>query len=152
MVEKILQWNKKEDSIILKTVSKKVELFNEALHSVAADLIDTNKAADGYGLSAIQIGVTLRVMVLDFKEPIVYVNPEIIKAESRIKYDERCLSFPGFKARTKRKSRITIKYQNLVGEEKEYSTTNPIEAICIQHEIDHMNGILLNDVGHLAKG
>lgn len=151
MIKPILKWPK--DAKALKEVSEEVKNFGTefVLHDLIEDLIATNKASNGYGLSAVQIGVASRVMITDFKAPMVFINPKIVEATGRIKYEERCLSFPGMKARTKRRSFVRISYQDETGAEKTYQA-NGVEAVCLLHEIDHMDGILLNDNGHLVKG
>ena len=151
MVKTILKWP--EHAKALKEVSEEVKNFGTdfILHDLIEDLIATNKASNGYGLSAIQIGIASRVMITDFKAPMVFINPKILEATGRLKYEERCLSFPGMKARTKRKSFVKISYQDETGTTKIYSAAG-VEAVCIQHEINHMDGITLAELGHLVKG
>lgn len=133
----------------LRTVAKPVTVFDDALKTLAADMIETMYAAEGIGLAASQIDVHRRVLVIDVSEekdsPRVFVNPtfEVIEQELQ-DYDEGCLSVPGFYETVSRPRRVLIKAQDVDGEAFEIEAEG-ILAICIQHEIDHLDGKLFVD-------
>lgn len=110
--------------------------------------------APGIGLAAPQVGIGLRFMIIDIVEndarrPRIFINPEITSfSEEEAATEEGCLSVPNQYAEVVRPARITVKYQNLNGEDEELETDGLL-AICIQHEIDHLDGILFVD--HLSK-
>ncbi len=138
----------------LKEISKPVEKFDESLHQLLDDMYDTMIAKNGVGLAAIQIGVPLRVLIIntpldvDSDDPkeqqpkentLEVINPKILKADGKTKYQEGCLSVPGYFEEVNRYKDVTIEYQNRYGE------TFIIEddaflAIALQHEIDHLDG------------
>jgi peptide deformylase len=119
------------------------------------DMLETMYAAPGIGLAAIQIGVPKRVIVLDIskseekKNPLYFVNPEIISnSNTDASYEEGCLSVPGQFAEISRPDKCKIKFLNYAGEEKVLETEGLL-ATCIQHEMDHLEGILFID--YLSK-
>ena len=118
------------------------------------DMLETMYAAPGIGLAAVQIGILKRVIVIDLskdekKNPLFIVNPEIIfKSKELVSYEEGCLSIPNQFAEIKRPSSCKISFLDYNGEKKEMSAEGLL-ATCIQHEIDHLNGILFID--HLSK-
>ena len=101
----------------------------------------------GIGLAANQIGIQKRVCVVNVKEPIAFINPEIIKLDGDILYPESCLSFPGKVITTKRSRWVTIRSANhgevVLGSDEDDESL--LEAVCAQHEIDHLNGITMFD-------
>ena len=118
-------------------------------------MLDTMYAAPGIGLAAVQIGILKRLIVIDLskegekKEPLFIINPEIIsKSNELVSYEEGCLSIPNQFAEVKRPSACKINFIDYEGKKKEMSA-NGLLATCIQHEIDHLNGILFID--HLSK-
>ncbi len=136
----------------LKLVSKPITEMTEDLRELARDMIDVMYDEPGIGLAAPQVGASLRMFVIDTewgddeaaKNPLVVVNPEISEREGQITWEEGCLSVPDYTANVERDATITLKGQDLDG--------NPIEeraeglrAVCIQHEIDHLDGILFID-------
>ena len=119
------------------------------------DMLETMYAAPGIGLAAIQVGVPKRVIVLDIaskdepKNPMYFVNPEIVqKSKNKSTYEEGCLSVPGQFAEIDRPDSCRIKYLNYYGKPKELEAEGML-ATCIQHEIDHLEGILFID--YLSK-
>ena len=118
------------------------------------DMLDTMYAANGIGLAAIQIGVPKNVVVIDLnkdnkKIPMFFVNPKITsKSKSLTKYEEGCLSIPNLFAEIERPSECEIQYLDYFGKEKTL-TANGLLATCIQHEVDHLKGILFID--YLSK-
>jgi len=136
----------------LKRVSEPIGTVTDQLRELARDMIEVMYDEPGIGLAAPQVGVSLRMFVIDTgwseedaeKNPIVVINPEISEREGRITWEEGCLSVPDYTADVERDAQITLKGQDLDG--------NPIEeqaeglrAVCIQHEIDHLDGILFID-------
>jgi peptide deformylase len=137
----------------LKKKSQPVEKIDPSLHQLVRDMAETMYAAPGVGLAAPQVGHLLRVVVLDVnpatqpKNLIVLINPEIITSEGECVWDEGCLSLPDFTEEVKRKKKVLVRYRNLEGETKEIEG-NDLLAIVLQHELEHLDGILLVD--HLS--
>ena len=159
----------------LKTVSAPVDTFDAALKTLVADMFETMYAANGIGLAAIQVGVPQRVLVIDLqpedpdaepeectahgghshthqplkKEPRVFVNPEILDpAEEHNVYQEGCLSVPEIYADVERPKTCRVRWQDLDGNVHEEEMEGLL-ATCIQHEMDHLEGILFID--HLSR-
>ena len=155
-----------EPNEILREKSLKVEKVDEDLQKLMDDMLETMYAAPGIGLAAIQIGVRKRVIVLDIgwrdksestddekqverKNPMYFVNPEIItKSTNNSIYEEGCLSVPGQFAEIERPDKCCIKYLDYYGNSKELVAIGML-ATCIQHEMDHLEGILFID--YLSK-
>lgn len=136
---------------LLKTPTQKVDVVDDKIRELVRDMFETMYHADGVGLAANQIGVSLRVMVIDTtpkKESpplkLVLINPEVLSAEGSIKYREGCLSFPGLMVEVERHSKIKVRALDLSGEEKEYQLEG-FPAIVFQHEMDHLMGITFLD-------
>ena len=144
-----------EPNTILRQKSLAVEKIDEDLQKLMADMLETMYAAPGIGLAAIQIGIPKRVIVLDIaqkegsKNPIFFINPEIIeKSKNNLTYEEGCLSVPGQFAEIDRPDKCHVKYLDYYGEKKEIKAEGMLST-CIQHEIDHLEGILFID--YLSK-
>ena len=144
-----------EPNKILREKSLTVKVVDEDLKKLMDDMLETMYAAPGIGLAAIQVGVPKRVIVLDIapkdkpKNPMFFVNPEIItKSENSSTYEEGCLSVPGQFAEINRPDKCHIKYLDYYGQPKEIKADGML-ATCIQHEIDHLEGILFID--YLSK-
>ena len=144
----------------LKTVSTPVETFDDDLRTLVADMFETMYDAPGIGLAAIQVGVPKRVLVIDLQEqedeegkpikaPRVFINPEILdpSAEQSL-YNEGCLSVPDQYAEVERPASIRARWQDLDGEVHEEAMEG-LMATCLQHEMDHLEGILFID--HLSR-
>lgn len=144
----------------LKTVSTPVETFDDELRTLVADMFETMYDAPGIGLAAIQVGVPKRVLVIDLQEqedeegkpikaPRVFINPEILdpSAEQSL-YNEGCLSVPDQYAEVERPASIRARWQDLDGKVHE-EAMDGLMATCLQHEMDHLEGILFID--HLSK-
>jgi len=138
---------------VLETPTKPVEAFDEEFRKLTDDMFESMYAAQGVGLAAPQIGIGLRVTVIDVtngKNPearLVCANPQIVHAEGEQHEEEGCLSLPGFRGRVLRPSFVTIRAQNLTGEEFEMRGEGLLaRAFC--HEIDHLDGILF--INHLS--
>ena len=132
----------------LRTVAKPVERFDAKLRQLFDDMVETMYDAQGIGLAATQVNVHQRLLVLDVSEnqdtPRVYVNPRIIASEGEETCEEGCLSVPGIYAEVSRAERITVSAQDLDGEAFE-EALDGLHAICVQHEIDHLDGKLFVD-------
>ena len=159
----------------LKTVSTPVEIFDEDLKALVADMFETMYAAHGIGLAAIQVGVPSRVLVIDLqpededaepeectehgghshthrplkKEPRIFVNPEILDPADELNtYQEGCLSVPEIYADVERPKTCRVRWQDLEGNVHE-EEMDGLMAVCIQHEMDHLEGVLFID--HLSR-
>jgi peptide deformylase len=136
---------------VLKQVSQPVEKVDDELRALMDDMLETMYAAPGIGLAAIQIGVPKRVIVMDIappdapKEPRYFVNPEILWASEETEpYEEGCLSIPDIYDEVERPARVKLKYLNYQGEEV-VEDAEGLFAVCIQHEMDHLEGVLFID-------
>ncbi len=139
----------------LRLVSDPVKDITDEIRKLADDMLETMYDAPGVGLAAIQIGVPLRMVTMDVsktegeREPMVLINPEIVWAsEEKRVYEEGCLSIPEYYEEVERPDRIRFRYMNLKGEIIEQDAEE-LMATCVQHEIDHLNGVLFID--HLSK-
>ena len=144
-----------EPNEILRKKSLPVDNVDKDLQILMDDMLETMYAAPGIGLAAIQVGIPKRVIVLDIeqkegeKKPLFFVNPEIIqKSKNLSTYEEGCLSVPGQFAEIDRPDRCHLKYLDYYGEKKEINAEGML-ATCIQHEMDHLEGILFID--YLSK-
>ena len=154
----------KEDNPVIQKKLRKVTL--EEGEKIAVELFEIlNKRKDGIGLAANQVGIDAAVAVVNVREPIVLINPEIVSRETEIPYYEGCLSFPGKGCHTKRYETIEVKSDNVDGtmvfsgvdtgeeakgtwedgQQKQNRELRTLEAVCVQHEIDHLNGMRILD-------
>ncbi|MCK5515265.1 MAG: peptide deformylase [Desulfobulbaceae bacterium] len=140
---------------VLRKRTKKITAFDENLAKLIEDMAETMYNAPGVGLAAPQIGQSIRLIVVDItmniddeKEYMVMVNPVIIAHEGSQLDEEGCLSVPELTANVKRYKGVTVSYQDLEGHTKELSTEERFSVV-LQHEIDHLNGILFLD--HLSS-
>ncbi len=135
----------------LKTIAKPVTVFDQKLQEFANNMLDTMYEAPGIGLAATQVDKHIQLVVIDISEeknqPLCLVNPKIIQKEGVQIHEEGCLSVPGIYAKVKRASTIEVKYFNEKGEKKKMQA-DELLAVCIQHEIDHLNGVVFLD--HLS--
>jgi peptide deformylase len=139
----------------LKLVSQDVERVDDALRALMDDMLETMYAAPGIGLAAIQVGEPVRVIVMDLARegeppaPRHFVNPKILWAsEDTAPFEEGCLSVPEIYDEVERPARVRISYLNYQGEAVEEDCEG-LYAVCIQHEMDHLNGVLFID--HLSR-
>ena len=143
-----------EPDPFLRQISKKVENVNDELRKLMDDMLETMYAAPGIGLAAIQVGVPKRVIVMDIskdkeKKPLYFVNPKIIvRSKNNSTYEEGCLSVPGQFAEVDRPDQCHVNYLDYNGKKKELKAEGLL-ATCIQHEMDHLEGILFID--YLSK-
>lgn len=134
--------------------SQEVEKVTPELQRFMDDMVETMYAEEGVGLSAVQVGKHLRVLVMDMQEngeknPIYMVNPEIIQSsDDENIYEEGCLSFPGQRAMVTRPKEVTVKYLDYHGKEQ-IMECDGLLATCVQHELDHLNGVVFID--HVSK-
>ena len=138
----------------MKKKSLPIKNVDSSVKKLMDDMLETMYAAPGIGLAAVQVGVLKRVVVIDLskkkkKTPLFFVNPEIIStSEEQVSYEEGCLSIPNQFAEIKRPNRCHVKYLDYNGKKKDLKADGLL-ATCIQHEIDHLNGILFID--YLSK-
>ncbi len=139
----------------LRLVSEPVKRVDREVRALVDDMFETMYDAPGIGLAAIQIGVPRRVITMDLakkdapKEPRIFINPEILsRADERATYEEGCLSIPEFYEEVTRPKEVKVRYLDLDGNEQVVEA-NGLLATCLQHEIDHINGILFID--HISK-
>ena len=138
----------------LREVSKPVEVIDDELVKLVNDMAETMYLNDGIGLAAIQVGVPIRLFICDIaptdeqgQELMVFINPEIIERSGKLSGSEGCLSVPGLREEVKRSQYIVMKAINLEGEEFEVEASD-LMAVCLQHELDHLNGVVFLD--HLS--
>ena len=144
----------------LRQISSPVEKVDDALRALIADMFETMYDAPGIGLAAIQVGVPKRVLVMDLqepevedgppvKDPRVFINPEILKhSDEEVPYLEGCLSIPDQYAEVERPDHIRARWLDEHGKQHEEQLDGLI-AVCLQHEMDHLEGILFID--HLSR-
>jgi peptide deformylase len=143
-----------EPDPFLRQVSQEVEKVDDEIRKLMDDMLETMYAAPGIGLAAIQVGIPKRVIVIDLskegeKKPLYFVNPKIIvKSKNNSTYEEGCLSVPGQFAEVDRPEQCHVRYLDYNGQKKELKAEGLL-ATCIQHEIDHLEGILFID--YLSK-
>lgn len=140
---------------ILRQPSRLVERVDADVRRLADDMLATMYDAPGIGLAAIQIGEPLRLLVIDLakedepKAPQVFLNPEILAtSDDRSVYEEGCLSIPDYYAEVERPASVTVGYLDLDGKRHEM-VADGLLATCLQHEIDHLNGVLFID--HISR-
>ena len=146
VMKKIINCFKEDYPLIQKTLRK---VSVEEGYKVATELFEIlNKRKDGIGLAANQVGIDANVAVLNVKQPIVLINPKIVRKEEEVRYYEGCLSFPKKGCHTKRYKTIEVKVDNIesnmtfgAGD----TDTDLLESVCVQHEIDHLNGMRILD-------
>ena len=136
----------------LKQVSEPVGEIDETLRALARRMLDVMYDEPGIGLAAPQVGAQIRLLVMDTewteegaaRAPTVVINPEILEREGAITWEEGCLSVPDFTAEVERSERVVVRYQDLDGEEVREDVSG-LRAVCFQHEIDHLDGVLFID-------
>ena len=138
---------------ILREIAAPVDEVNDDIRRILSDMASTMYEAPGIGLAAPQIGISKRLIVLDVRNDdeenprpdlIKLINPEITRAEGTIDYEEGCLSIPGVREVVRRSAEVSVKGLNEHGKEIEIDASGLL-AICLQHEIDHLNGVLFID-------
>jgi len=129
---------------ILRVVSKDVVEINDEVKALAYEMHEVMNAKDGIGLAAIQVGENYNVITLNIEEPLTLVNPKITEKGGSIRMEEGCLSLPKFKDTIERSSKVTVSYFDLDGEKCNIEMYH-LYAVCLQHEMDHLYGVLLLD-------
>ena len=139
----------------LRKVSEPVKKIDAGIRRLVDDMLETMYDAPGIGLAAIQIGTSKRVVTMDLakkeepKNPQVFINPEIVwSSDEKAVYEEGCLSIPEIYSDVERPAQVKVKYLDLEGELHEIEA-NGLLSTCLQHEVDHLNGILFID--HLSR-
>ncbi|MEP6983241.1 MAG: peptide deformylase [Sphingomicrobium sp.] len=148
---------------VLRQISRPVELFDGELKTLVADMFETMYEAPGIGLAAVQVGVPIRLLIIDLQEPEdpddpeskavrdprVFINPEILwHSDSEVPYTEGCLSVPEQYAEVMRPDKIRARWQDEKGKTYEEEIEGLL-AVCLQHEMDHLDGVLFID--HLSR-
>jgi peptide deformylase len=140
---------------VLRQLSKPIERVDEPLRKLADDMLATMYDAPGIGLAAIQIGTPLRMLVIDLAKedeepaPHVFINPQILsRSDERSVYEEGCLSIPDYYAEVERPATVRASYLDRDGRMQEIEAEG-LMATCLQHEIDHLDGVLFID--HISK-
>jgi peptide deformylase len=148
---------------VLRQISRPVETFDDALRTLVADMFETMYEAPGIGLAAVQVGEPIRLLVIDLQEPEdpedpeskpvpdprVFINPEIVwHSDMEVPYTEGCLSVPEQYAEVMRPERIRARWKDEQGQAHE-EEIDGLLAVCLQHEMDHLNGVLFID--HLSR-
>ena len=143
------------DEKILREVSKPVPMVDSSVTRLWDNMLETMYHAPGIGLAAIQIGVPLRLIVMDVakegeeKKPLFLANPEIVWASEALNdYEEGCLSIPEYYEMVTRPAEVKVRYIDRKGEPREIGAAG-LMATCLQHEIDHLNGVLFID--HISR-
>jgi len=132
---------------VLRERAKRVRKVDASIHKLIDDMIDTMRAAPGVGLAAPQVGVSLRVVVIETPDDglMALINPEVVKASGERRVTEGCLSVPGYQAEITRSRQVTVKALNREGKEVRIKAADSLLAQALEHEIDHVNGILYID-------
>ena len=160
-IRRILTVDNAADLAVLKQVSQPVEGVDDALRALMDDMLETMYDAPGIGLAAVQIGEPKRVIVMDLgdrdaaedaepvRKPLYFVNPEIVwSSDETVPYEEGCLSVPDIFEAVDRPAKVRLRYLNYQGETVE-EDADGLYAVCIQHEMDHLQGVLFID--HLSR-
>jgi peptide deformylase len=139
----------------LRLTSAPIARVDDGVRKLAEDMLETMYEAPGIGLAAVQVGEMNRLITIDVshdedaKEPRVFINPEILwKSEDLSVYEEGCLSIPEFYEEVERPARVRVRYTNLAGEPEELEADGLLST-CLQHEIDHLDGVLFID--HISR-
>lgn len=144
---------------ILKKKSQPVTVFDQDLDETTKSMLETMYVSGGIGLAAVQAGILKQIIVIDLKsgeevsslrEPHVFINPKIVEKSGSTVSEEGCLSVIDFRAEVERAENITVEYQNVAGNYQKLHAEGMM-SICLQHEIDHLNGILFIDYLPLLK-
>ncbi|HWO94371.1 MAG TPA: peptide deformylase [Dehalococcoidia bacterium] len=133
---------------VLREKAKKVPQLDGSIQKLIDDMIDTMRDAPGVGLAAPQVGVSLRLVVIETPEmdtPLALINPEVVKASGERLVEEGCLSIPGYKAEITRHVQVYVKARSRDGREIRVKASDDLLAQALEHEIDHINGILYTD-------
>jgi peptide deformylase len=133
---------------VLREPAKKVPLIDSAVLKLIDDMIDTMRASEGAGLAAPQVGVSLRVVVIEVpgEDTLALINPEIVKKKGERVIEEGCLSVPGYRGEVKRAVTVKVKARDRDGHEIRVTATDDLLAQALEHELDHLDGRLYVDL------
>jgi peptide deformylase len=131
---------------VLRRKAKRISALDAKIQKLIDDMLETMPAASGVGLAAPQVGVSLRLVVIGLpgEEPMVLVNPEVVKRTGEREVDEGCLSVPGYRGKVKRSEAVTVKARDREWKQCRYKGTELLGQV-LEHEIDHLNGVLYID-------
>ena len=135
---------------VLREKAEKIEKFDDNLKQLVDEMMETMHEADGIGLAAPQVGLSIRLLVTDTSElekgtqPTAFINPQVVASEGESTVEEGCLSIPGVREEVTRPEKITLEYQTVEGKKKR-ETFEGWQARVLQHEIDHLEGVLFID-------
>ena len=131
---------------LLRQKAKRVKIIDHSITELIAQMIETMRQAQGVGLAATQVGVPLRVLVVELpdQEPLALINPQIVKRQGERTVEEGCLSVPGLRGEIKRSLSVTVKGLDPEGKEMRVKAQDLL-AQALEHEIDHLNGVLYID-------
>jgi peptide deformylase len=136
---------------VLRQVSSPIAQVDDAVRKLSDDMLETMYDAPGIGLAAIQVGIPKQMLVIDLhkegeeKQPQIFINPQILRSsDERSAYEEGCLSIPDYYAEVERPAKVTVRYIDIAGKEQIVEAEGLL-ATCLQHEIDHLNGVLFID-------
>lgn len=136
----------------LKKIAEPVDVFDQEITQLATNMLETMYEVQGVGLAAIQVNVQKQVIVIDVSnesnQPLCLINPEILSKSGSFEWDEGCLSFPGIHAKVMRAHTIEVKFHDIQGKIQKMTVEGGLLSACIQHEMDHLNGITFYD--HLS--
>ncbi|MCK9356122.1 MAG: peptide deformylase [Dehalococcoidia bacterium] len=133
---------------VLREPARKVPLIDSAVLKLIDDMIDTMRASEGAGLAAPQVGVSLRVVVIEVpgEDALALINPEIVKKKGERVIEEGCLSVPGYRGEVKRAVTVKVKARDRDGHEIRVTATDDLLAQALEHELDHLDGRLYVDL------
>jgi peptide deformylase len=131
---------------VLRRKAKRISALDAKIRKLIDDMLETMPAASGVGLAAPQVGVSLRLVVIGLpgEEPVVLINPEVVKRSGQREVDEGCLSIPGYRGKVKRSESVTVKARDRDWKECRYKGTELLGQV-LEHELDHLNGVLYID-------
>ena len=132
---------------VLKRKAQRVPRIDAPVKRLVRDMVETMHSSGGIGLAANQVGSLQRVVVIQFpeEEPLVLINPRVVRREGERELDEGCLSIPGYQGRVKRSIKVRVRAQDLSGREIRLKAEDDLLAQALEHEIDHLNGVLYID-------
>lgn len=132
----------------LKEIAKPVTKIDENIKNIVNDMLETMHHTNGIGLAATQVNIHQRIIVIDIpdsnREPFCIINPVVVEHSGTLVWEEGCLSLPDIRAKVKRHANITIEYQDIENKTQSLSAAGLL-SVCIQHELDHINGITFYD-------
>jgi len=140
----------------LRLVSRPIAAVTDAIRALAEDMCDVMYDEPGIGLAAPQVGEAIRLLVIDTewteedaeRNPLILVNPELSEHEGKVSWSEGCLSVPDFQAEVDRADRVRLRARDLDGKDIDIQAEG-LQAVCFQHEVDHLNGVLFID--HISR-